>query len=90
MIIVTHLIKPKTIELEVKCEYTNPEELNRRIRLFYSHGFKFNKVRRMWCKVYCSKEYTEDKFHNDIDMLKSLTPYYKITSYKLVNVDTNI
>lgn len=90
MSIIIHTIGKNTVKLEIKQPYTSYKKIVENAAILHSHGFFLNKVRRTWKKNYFDSEIINDMFNRDLEMLKSLFPYYKIITQKIISVESNV
>lgn len=95
MTIITIFIENDYTCVKVNTGYINSPERSREIyRGLLLHGFKKDKSSRFFVKNYYknseeSKQYTDERFNNDLDMLKKIDKYYEVKTYNVMNKERN-
>lgn len=89
--IIKNTIHKDHIRLEVRLPYIKDNaRFNYIVGKLYSIGYKLNDHTKAWHKAYYhNAEDVMSLYERDIDALKTLTSYYKITYLKEVNEERN-
>lgn len=93
MVIINHFISDKKIELEIRGSFQERSDFNKNHHKMMQHGYKWNKVRRTYHKVYYIKnnrKYIDECFARDVELVKDVWTHYKLYTYKLLRSEGNI
>ena len=86
MVIIRQFIKPDRIEIQVQGSFLKDSS---GYASMLRNGFTYNRYRRLFLKTYFDKEYIDDYFQRDVDLIKDVWQHYQLEVFKLINHESN-